>query len=206
MPKVKRGRRHHHTKYKNYERTWQNRSTPLCDITNKPANCLEQLQLAQSSLLLPQWYVLKGSDYVEVSYQTTTPSTIKFSVKVSEQLQWNVRVCGRLVPCENSLYTEHPTLVTSVETLNKLCSSVECMKICSGNDDECFVSIVKDRGGVIMKNEAMTAYLDGNCVRHSKCCILMKEVGRCLLCKQYRSTLRAISQDPKTQPLQLHLH
>ena len=192
MPKLKRGRRHHHTKFKNYERTWQNHPKPLCDVTNKSATCLKHLNVTQSSLLLPQWHITKGIDYVELSYlQTSTPSIVKFSVKVCDQLKWNVRVYGRLIPSGNVIYEEYPTDITSVETLTKICTSVEGMKVCTGNEDDSFVNILRDKGGAIKRDETVTAYLDVNCncVRHSECLIMTKESGRCM---QYRSTLRTM--------------
>ena len=66
--------------------------------------------------------------------------------------------------------------------------------MCTGNADDSFVSILRDKGGVIKRGEAVTAYLDVNCncVRRNDCHIIMKESGMCKQCKQYRPTLRAM--------------
>ena len=54
---------------------------------------------------------------------------------MSTTLRWEVRVYGNLVPVENQLYHELPSLVTSVDSLNTICNCIQEMNVCEGNGD-----------------------------------------------------------------------
>ena len=54
-------------------------------------------------------------------------------------------------------YEELPSIVTSVDSIRKICSTKQDMSICEGNIDESFIDIIKSKGGSIEKNGAVTA-------------------------------------------------
>ena len=97
-----------------------------------------------------------------------------------------------------------PITITSFAQLESLCNSLSTMKICSGNNDESFLKLLDKRGGLIMNNKSVTAFLDKNphstTVRHINCpLICVDRESRCSSCLQYRPTLRAMhSRSEKT--------
>lgn len=120
---------------------------------------------------------------------------VKFSVVISEDLRLSISVFGRLLPSDHQLFKELPTTVGTFDTICKACTRLQEMTMCEGNKDDAFVNLVRIRGGVIKKNDIVSAYLDGNSnsVHHSKCHVLLSEgIGKCLPCINYRSTLRAM--------------
>ena len=200
MPKVKQGRRHHHSssRQKYYGRT------PLKDVssttnntntTNTTAtiNSLEQLDIPQ----LSQWHICKHTDYDELSFLQSSlnkPSIIKFTVTILKNFQWNAKVYGKTVPSESLYYEELPSIVISADSIRKICSTMQDMSICEGNIDESFIDIIKSKGGSIEKNGAVTAYFEtsSNTIRHIKCHFFTKGTSRCCHCSHYRATLRAM--------------
>ncbi len=51
-------------------------------------------------------------------------------------------------------------LVSSVEVLKKICSVIEKMNLCEGNDEDFLVEMIKRKGGVVRNGEVVTSYLD----------------------------------------------
>ena len=170
--------------------------SPLRDVSNSTSvNSiipLETLALAHP----PGWQISNNADTLEMSL-LANPSTsvIKLSVKTRKNLRWEVRVYDNALPVDSKIYDELPTLVTSTEFLNVICSTIQSMNVCEGNRDDFFIEMIRNKGGEIKKNETVMAFFDesSNCIRHSKCHLISKEASRrCSACQSYRSTLRAM--------------
>lgn len=203
MPKIKQGRRHHHSasREKYYEHARKGPVTPLQDISNSagnngPISSLEHLKIPSFVCQLSQWHISRETDQLELSFlEGSAPSIVKLSVTVSDNLSWKARVYGRLVPSTNPLYHELSAMVTSVDMLIVICRSIQSMHICEGNGDDFFVTLVKGKaGGVVRRGDAISAYFDvnSNSVHHSECFLLRKKAGRCVPCQRYRGALRAM--------------
>ncbi len=76
-------------------------------------------------------------------------------------------VHGKLLSVDNQIYKELPVLVSFVEILKKICSAIEQMNLCEGNDEDFLVEMIKRKGGVVRNGEVVTSYLDMNTIRHS---------------------------------------
>lgn len=123
-------------------------------------------------------------------------STAKLSVMVQRNQTWSATIFGKPLPQDHPLYEQLPTIVTS-ENICRICSYIEHMALCKGNDDDDFVDIVQSKGGAIKKEGTVSAYLDShsNSICHSKCHLLVEDGGRCLPCTKYQPTLRAIKSN-----------
>jgi hypothetical protein len=156
MPKLKTGRRHHHSAIKKYyDCSHRYRFRPLQDISNRQGHHspvqdssngsndnnvnvtpLEVLALAR----IPQWHIATTTDNLELSFlEGASPNVVKFSVTINKILTWNVRVRGKLLPVDSQVYEELPVLATSVETLKQICDTIQQMDECEGNNDTFFV-------------------------------------------------------------------
>ena len=115
--------------------------TPLKDVSSTTNNTnttatihsLEQLDIPQ----LSQWHICKHTDYVELSFLQSSlnkPSIIKFTVTILKNLEWNAKVYGKTVPSESLYYEELSSIVISADSIRKICSTMQDMSICEGNN------------------------------------------------------------------------
>lgn len=223
MPKVKHGRRHNHYRVKNCERS--STKKVLQDITNVGVQAelpteTAYIPMAQSDrdffdevqsskvLVLENWHVFRSPECIEFSLLQNLPpkpSVVKFTLTLYKNLHWVVRLYGRLLTCQSFL-AKFPVTISSFEELETTCNSLSTLNVCLGNNDESFVKLLDQRGGVIMSSTAksVVAFLDINShsktVRHIKCSLICADGElRCSSCLQYRPTLRAMrSRSGKT--------
>lgn len=199
MPKIKQGRRHHHsyTRQKCYERVRQTCSSEPVPLQNNNSlvQSFEDINMLHVNSQLLKWHGSKTNSYIELSFlEGSAPSVVKFSVTVSNDLRWKARVYGRLVPDYNVIFDDFPCIMTSSDVIILICKSIENMYICEGNSDDLFIDVLKSKGGVIKKDGVISAYYDENSksIYHSKCELLRSEPGKCAHCCRYRATLRAM--------------
>ena len=138
MPKTKKGRHHHYSaSKKHYSGTHQCHRSPLRDVSNSTSvNSiipLETLALAHP----PGWQISNNADTLEMSLLANhSTSAITFSVKIRKNLRWEVRVHDNALPVGSKIYDELPTLVTSTEFFNVICSTIQSLNVCEGNSDD----------------------------------------------------------------------
>ena len=160
MPKTKKGRRHHYSaSKKHYSGTYQCHRSPLRDVSNSTSvNSiipLETLALAHP----PGWQISNNADTLEMSLLANhSTSAITFSVKIRKNLRWEVRVHDNALPVGSKIYDELPTLVTSTEFFNVICSTIQSLNVCEGNSDDFFIEMIRNKGGEIKKNETVMAF------------------------------------------------
>ncbi len=196
MPKIKRGRRHHYSlgRQKSYERTWQSCSstssaitTPVnCNAITTPVNCsdaissLEQLNISSAISQLPRWHSTQGKDRVELSFFQGSSGIVKYSITINDNFKWSVRVYGRPVPDCNDMFDEFPSTASTAGVIVSICTAIERMNLCEGNNDDVFVNIINGKGGVIRSGDEVSAYYEENdgSIHHGKCILLNKEAGK----------------------------
>ena len=211
MPKVKHGRRSYHYKPKYHE---QSQRAKLHDITNieganlgvEPApestgtNVFQQLSCKNFSI--QNWHVYREADYVELSLfhnSPPKPTLVKFSVTVEKDLHLLIKVYGK--PLTSPLPMNHPTTISSVRDLQQICTSLLDLNVCSGNDDDAFVELFRNK----RTETGCKAYIDtdfiADTVRHRDCSLVCTGGTKCEACQSYRPTLRAMnSRSKKAQP------
>ncbi len=108
MPKLKTGRRHHHSAIKkHYNSRHHYQSSHPQDISNcqshSPVNNAIITPLDDlAPTHIPPWHVSKTSNNLELSFlEGSSPSIVKFSTIVEKNLTWSVMVHGKLLSVDN---------------------------------------------------------------------------------------------------------
>lgn len=145
MPKLKQGKRHHvSAERKHYACSRINhcRHTPLEEVTNimqSSSSILSSLIPPAHTDQLPLWHVTKHDHCVELFLiQKSAPSVVKFSLVVSEDLEWKISVFNKPVPNDHQMYEELQTTVTTFEVVCEICTYIQKMSMCEGNGDDFF--------------------------------------------------------------------
>ncbi|XP_070562112.1 uncharacterized protein [Ptychodera flava] len=131
-------------------------------------------------------------------------------ITIMEDLQWKVVIHGKPVPETHTIFQGFPSVIDSVQTLNKLVDLINNSWICSGNADKVYISLVTEKGGEIVKavsfsgEQGVSAYIESDygakaidgsvyqsTVRSTKCTMLTDN-KRCAECTKYRGNLRAL--------------
>lgn len=199
MPKVKYGRRRNHYRAKNAEL----KKTPLANISNITSP--QEAQDADFGFFdcltgAPgNWHFFKSKQSVEfTSLQESPlqPTIVKYNLTLFKDLHWEVRLYGKLIPTQ-SFENKLPLTITSNDELNHVCEFLTSVNVCSGNNDDSFVKLLEEKGGVVMnKDKSVVAYVDKNLqsstVRHANCRLVCIENHCCSCCADYRATLRAM--------------
>jgi hypothetical protein len=136
-------------------------------------------------------------------YSPPEPAVVEISVSVNEHLHWTAAVLGKIVPASSVVLQKCPLHIQSVEILHTVCNALQTAQKCVGNTKPDFVSLVEDKGGVILNKEGgVSAYLDksSRTVRHQNCDILCESGSiQCKVCHHYTATLRSLKHREKNQ-------
>ncbi|XP_077869632.1 uncharacterized protein LOC144361541 [Saccoglossus kowalevskii] len=136
---------------------------------------------------------------------------------VGEDLTWQVKLHGRYIPKNHSIFEGISSAVTDVDMVTTLISEAVKCKMCPGNFDQSYIDLVRGKGGEIVKATSLSgekdvsAYLEddynaktkeGN-IYHATIrtveCHLITEKKRCSKCSAYRNNLRAMVARRKSQ-------
>ncbi|SMN01853.1 hypothetical protein SPONN_126 [uncultured Candidatus Thioglobus sp.] len=157
------------------------------DITTEPVNVI---------------HMCKFSDVSTPS--TQRPPVITHSLSVNANLTWTLHIHGHPVsPQSCTVLQSVPGTLTS-ESLHALLQLVDDSKVCCGQPDSHFVSMVKGKKGkIISVGGQVKAYIDEHApttlgddcyqatIRMTSCELLTRGT-KCSKCKSYRGTLRAM--------------
>ena len=205
MPKVKHGLRLNQYRVKNCERK-QQAKTGTSSTTVRAAelptetacvpvggNFFSRLQSSKPSIL-DNWHAYSSHEYVEYSIVENSPplpSIVKFTLTIYNNLHWAVRIYSKLLTAP-SILSQFPATITSTESLDSVCTSLTSRKLCVGNEDESFVSLVEAKGGVVTNNSMKSAIATVDktshvpTVRHRDCMLVCSEGEmRCSVCNKF---------------------
>ena len=185
---------------------------PPMDPTAEVLDPTASLQQISEALVLPssEWSNQSPSDFrklqlFKIPQSCSQPLRITCNVTVHSDLSWSLFVYDKqVVQPMCSALRSFPTLMDS-ENLNLLLSAVENLKLCVGQPDPNYVSMVKaKKGKVSSSGGSVVAILDnipvefsGNkyssTIRTAKCEVLSK-TDKCSVCTRYRTSLRSMYQ------------
>jgi len=137
------------------------------------------------------------------------------SLVVEFDFTWNITAHGKVIQRSACFALDKiQQIVSNYMVFMNLVDTVFTFHTCIGNPEEHFVSLVRRRKGGVGKGNAHSAvlgdyfsievegvtYLETVCA--SSCAMLTKQL-RCVSCKRYHPTLRALSNWEKTDWLRL---
>lgn len=184
--------------------------SPPTDLTVEVLDPTASLQQISAAVVLPssEWINQSPSDFgklqlCKIPRSCSQPLRIACNVTVHSDLSWSLFVYDKqIVQPMCSALRSFPTLMDS-ENLNLLLSAVETLKLCVGQPDPNYVSMVKAKKGKVSSlGGSVVAVLDnipvefsGNkyssTIRTAKCEILSK-TDKCSVCTRYRASLRSM--------------
>ena len=153
--------------------------------------------------------ICKVMDKSHSSSLTNPIPMVTRSLLVEADFTWSVTVPGKVIQrsvC--SALDKFPQIVSNNTVFRNLLDAVFTLHTCVGNPEEQFVSLVRRRKGRVGKGEVHSAVLDdyfpielegvtySETVHGSSCEMLAKQ-QRCVSCRAYRPTLRALSSQEK---------
>lgn len=145
-----------------------------------------------------------------------TPVIILHLLLIHSDLTWEVRTANHLVSSNTCVLSQFTSQITN-ESIISLIRAIDSSNFCTGNFDEHFIALAKQKKGkfltfnataVATLEEGICFLVDGaelySTIRHVNCEILLSSSTVCSICTSYRNTLRALVCKQKVQALKLH--
>nr|XP_002733594.1 PREDICTED: uncharacterized protein LOC100373858 [Saccoglossus kowalevskii] len=120
---------------------------------------ISDLQKHVGLVTLPSnWSVLKSPTEIRFSQIEFIgdESTVSRCVMVGEDLTWQVKLHGRYIPKNHSIFEGISSAVTDVDMVTTLISEAVKCKMCPGNFDQSYIDLVRGKGGEIVKATSLS--------------------------------------------------
>ena len=210
------GRGHHKRRKKNARARFDRRKN---DERRRQQSNKENITVLQpsdivpnSNLLLPRhWQKLSETQYCKVKEGSRGLGEVTASIILDSDCTWNVYVGGKKLPETCDVRARFRSSPLTYDKLTDMMKAIDNSVLCPGNPDEKFVSVCKDKGGIVRGargNGDVVAYLDNSVVtdhsgkqyectvRRVDCDMLCEKTTqhhlRCKSCQSFRSTLRSV--------------
>ena len=133
---------------------------------------------------------------------------------IKRNLSWVVYVDNHLISPNNDALNAFPSVI-STNILLSLINSLHTSNVCSGNHDDSFISLARQKKGIFLSVDGqvvavlhemfgfmVNGELNSATIRHINCDILLtKEKVTCPSCTSYRNTLRALVPKSINSPI-----
>ena len=176
-----------------------------------PASGPMSLLLSKVSLPTASW-IVQPSGFCKVEQpEGCTSAVVTRSINIQSDLTWTAFVHGKELARSCSLMIDIGEFL-DLNSLQHLVETLHKSRVCCGNYEQQFVSLLTSRNGKIARQDGtVSAYLDSslptdgvpNATVRSAHCSVITSKSRCDECTAYRKNLRAIisSSSKVTSPM-----
>lgn len=169
----------------------------------------QSLDSMKSALSLPPCWVDQPTGLCKLEVRQDNSSEVTRCIVVQPDFTWKVYIHGREL-AHSSLAIRGFSETLDITSLQQLVNTLDHYKVCCGNSERQFVSLVESRNGSIKHNGDVSAYLDKSLpvtsstgddtccatVRSAQC-DLISNATKCVSCTKYRKNLRAMVSSSK---------
>ena len=161
---------------------------------------LKQFEWTKTYTLVPH-----NTSFHLVKFYTGANPSVK--IRVNREFMCQVKVHEKEIPRTHAIWTNVPELCDTVQSVSKLIENIEGFRLCSGNSEEEFQTLVHVGGTLGRGTEVeVEAYREGDfgagyqsTIRSVKCPVLTDRRTKCLECASFGYVLKKRSDRAKNR-------